>query len=152
MVLSQLLYKKVDLTMVLNGALSGLVAITAGPDYPSMNLAIMIGAIGGLLVVLAIPLFDKLKIDDPVGALSVHLVNGIWGTLAVGIFNSDVALFAQIKGIVVIGAFTFLSSLAVWAVLKYTVGIRISEEEYSGMDVSEFGLHAYPEFVERQGA
>ena len=77
--------------------------------------------------------------------------NGIWGTLAVGIFNSDVALFAQIKGIVVIGAFTFLCSLAVWAVLKYTVGIRISEEEYNGVDVSEFGLHAYPEFVERQG-
>ena len=150
--MTQLLYKKVDLTMVLNGALSGLVSITAGPDYPSMNLAILIGAIGGLLVVLAIPLFDKLKIDDPVGALSVHLVNGIWGTLAVGIFNPDVMLFAQIKGIVVIGAFTFLSSLAVWAVLKYTVGIRISEEEeYNGMDVSEFGLHAYPEFVERQG-
>ena len=153
MVLTQLLYKKVDLTMVLNGALSGLVAITAGPDYPSMNLAILIGAIGGLLVVLAIPLFDKLKIDDPVGALSVHLVNGIWGTLAVGIFKADVGLFAQIKGIVVIGAFTFLSSLAVWAVLKYTVGIRVSEEEeYNGVDVSEFGLHAYPEFVERQGA
>ena len=153
MVLTQLLYKKVDLTMVLNGALSGLVSITAGPDYPSMNLAILIGAIGGLLVVLAIPLFDKLKIDDPVGALSVHLVNGIWGTLAVGIFKPEVALFAQIKGIVVIGAFTFLSSLAVWAVLKYTVGIRVSEEEeYNGVDVSEFGLHAYPEFVERQGA
>ena len=151
MILTQLLYKRVDLTMVLNGALSGLVAITAGPDYPSMNLAIMIGAIGGLLVVFAIPMFDKFKIDDPVGALSVHLVNGIWGTLAVGIFNPDVALFAQIKGIVVIGVFTFFSSLVVWAVLKYSVGIRVSEEEeYNGMDVSEFGLHAYPEFVERQ--
>ena len=146
MVLTQLLYKKVDLTMVLNGALSG-------PDYPSMDLAILIGGIGGVLVVLAIPMFDKLKIDDPVGALSVHLVNGIWGTLAVGIFKPDVALFAQIKGIVLIGAFTFLSSLAVWAVLKFAVGIRVSEEEeYNGMDVSEFGLHAYPEFVERQGA
>ena len=153
MVLTQLLYKKVDLTMVLNGALSGLVAITAGPDYPSMDLAVLIGGIGGVLVVFAIPLFDKLKIDDPVGALSVHLVNGIWGTLAVGIFKPDVALFSQIKGIVVIGGFTFLSSLAVWAVLKYTVGIRVSEEEeYNGVDVSEFGLHAYPEFVERQGA
>ena len=155
MILTQLLYKRVDLTMVLNGALSGLVAITAGPDYPSMNLAILIGAIvgaiGGLLVGFAIPMFDKFEIDDPVGALSVHLVNGIWGTLAVGIFNPDVALFAQIKGIVIIGSFTFFSSLLVWAVLKYSVGIRISdEEEYNGIDADEFGLQAYPEFVERQ--
>jgi Amt family ammonium transporter len=152
MMLTQVLYKKVDLTMVLNGALSGLVAITAGPDYPTMALAILIGGIGGLLVVFAVPMFDRLKIDDPVGALSVHLVNGIWGTLAVGIFNPDVALSAQIKGIVVIGIFTFLSCLIVWAVLKYTVGIRVTEEEeYDGVDVREFGLHAYPEFVERQG-
>ena len=152
MLLTQFLYKKVDLTMVLNGALSGLVAITAGPDYPSMALAILIGGIGGLLVVFVVPMFDKLKIDDPVGALSVHLVNGIWGTLAVGIFNPDVALFTQIKGVVLIGAFTFMSSFVVWAVLKYSVGIRVSdEEEYNGVDVSEFGLHAYPEFVERQG-
>ena len=151
MILTQIFYKRVDLTMVLNGALSGLVAITAGPDYPSMNLAAIIGAIGGLLVVFAITMFDKFKIDDPVGALSVHLVNGIWGTLAVGIFNQDVALFAQIKGIVVIGTFTFFSSLAVWAVLKFSVGIRISdEEEYNGIDADEFGLQAYPEFVERQ--
>ena len=139
--------------MVLNGALSGLVTITAGPYYPSMALAILIGGIGGLLVAFVVLMFDKLKIDDPVGALSVHLVNGIWGTLAVGIFNPDVTLFAQIKGVVLIGAFTFMSSLVVWAVLKYFVGIRVSdEEEYNGVDVSEFGLHAYPEFVERQGA
>ena len=138
--------------MVLNGALSGHVAITTGPDYPSMALAILIGGIGGLVVVFAVPMFDKLRIYDPLGALSVHLVNGIWGTLGVGIFNPDVALFAQIKGIVVIGIFTFLSSLVVWAVLKYSVGILVSvEEEYNGVDVSEFGLHAYPEFVERQG-
>ena len=151
MILTQIFYKRVDLTMVLNGALSGLVAITAGPDYPSMNLAAIIGAIGGLLVVFAITMFDKFKIDDPVGALSVHLVNGIWGTLAVGIFNQDVDLFAQIKGIVIIGSFTFFSSLLVWAVLKYSVGIRISdEEEYNGIDADEFGLQAYPEFVERQ--
>ena len=151
MILTQIFYKRVDLTMVLNGALSGLVAITAGPDYPSMNLAAIIGAIGGLLVVFAITMFDKFKIDDPVGALSVHLVNGIWGTLAVGIFNQDVDLFAQIKGIVVIGSFTFFSSLLVWAVLKYSVGIRISdEEEYNGIDADEFGLQAYPEFLERQ--
>ena len=151
MILTQIFYKRVDLTMVLNGALSGLVAITAGPNYPSMNLAILIGAIGGLLVVYAIPMFDKFKIDDPVGALSVHLVSGIWGTLAVGIFNPDVDLFAQIKGIVIIGSFTFFSSLLVWALLKYSVGIRISdEEEYNGIDADEFGLQAYPEFVERQ--
>ena len=117
-----------------------------------MALAILVGGIGGLLVVFVVPMFDKLKIDDPVGALSVHLVNGIWGTLAVGIFNPDVTLFAQIKGVVLIGVFTFMSSLVVWAVLKYSVGIRVSdEEEYNGVDVSEFGLHAYPEFVERQG-
>jgi len=150
-IMSQLLYKKVDLTMVLNGALSGLVAITAGPDYPSMNLAALIGAIGGILVVFSIPFFDKIKIDDPVGALSVHLVNGIWGTLAVGIFNPEITLFGQVKGIVIIGAFTFFSSLVVWGVLKYSIGIRISEvDEYNGIDVSEFGLNAYPEFVDRQ--
>lgn len=150
MVLTQLLYKKVDLTMVLNGALSGLVAITAGPDYPEMWLACIIGGIGGGLVVFAVPLFDKFKIDDPVGALSVHLVNGIWGTLAVGIFNTDVSLWAQIKGIVVIGLFTFVASLVIWSLLKATVGIRVSEEEeYVGVDVEEFGLHSYPEFVER---
>ncbi|MBF0279955.1 MAG: ammonium transporter [SAR324 cluster bacterium] len=149
MILTQLLYKKVDLTMVLNGALAGLVAITAGPDYPSMGLAIVIGAIGGVLVVFAVPFFDKLKIDDPVGALSVHLVNGIWGTLAVGIFNPDVSLLAQIKGIAVIGVFVFTSSLIVWAILKITFGIRISEElEYEGVDTHEFGLRAYPEFTD----
>lgn len=149
-IMSQLLYKKVDLTMVLNGALSGLVAITAGPDYPSMNLAALIGAIGGILVVFSIPFFDKIKIDDPVGALSVHLVNGIWGTLAVGIFNPEITLFGQIKGIVIIGAFTFFSSLVVWGVLKHSIGIRVSEaDEYNGLDMSEFGLNSYPEFGER---
>ncbi len=148
MVLTQILYKKVDLTMVLNGALAGLVAITAGPDYPSMGLAAIIGAIGGVLVVFAIPFFDKLKVDDPVGALSVHLVNGIWGTLAVGIFNPEVSILAQVKGIAVIGVFVFAVSLVVWAALKATVGIRVSEElEYEGVDAFEFGLHAYPEFT-----
>jgi len=148
MTLTQLLYKKVDLTMILNGALSGLVAITAGPDYPSMGLAILIGGIGGVLVTFAVPFFDKIKVDDPVGALSVHLVNGIWGTLAVGIFKPDASLITQITGIVVIGAFTFLSSLLVWGVLKATVGIRVpEEEEYTGSDEPEFGLHAYPEFT-----
>ena len=101
-ILNQLLYKKVALTMVLNGALSNLVAITAGPDYPLMGLAMLIGGIGGALVVYAIPMFDKLKIDDPVGALSVDLVNGIWGILAVGIFKPDASLGAKFMGILCI--------------------------------------------------
>ncbi|MEK9703066.1 MAG: ammonium transporter, partial [Deltaproteobacteria bacterium] len=152
MILTQLLYKKVDLTMVLNGALSGLVAITAGPDYPSMGLAMLIGGIGGALVVYAVPMFDKLKIDDPVGALSVHLVNGIWGTLAVGIFKPDASLGAQIMGILCVGAFVFGTSFVVWFALKLIMGLRVSEEEeFSGMDIPEFGLAAYPEFVQSTG-
>ena len=146
MILTQLLYKKVDLTMVLNGALGGLVAVTAGPDL-GMMVSFIDGVVGGILVVFAVPFFDKLKLDDPVGALSVHLVNGIWGTLAVGIFNPDVSIIAQIKGIVVIGLFVFITSFIVWYVLKITVGIRVSEEEeYDGTDLHECGLEAYPEF------
>ena len=152
MILTQLLYKKVDLTMVLNGALSGLVAITAGPDYPSMGLAMLIGGIGGALVVYAVPMFDKLKIDDPVGALSVHLVNGIWGTLAVGIFKPDASLGAQFMGILCVGAFVFGTSFVVWYALKLIMDLRVSEEEeFSGMDMPEFGLAAYPEFVQQTG-
>ena len=150
MILTQIFFKKVDLTMVLNGALAGLVSITAGPDYPSMGLALVIGGIGGALVVFAVPFFDKLKIDDPVGALSVHLVAGIWGTLAVGFFNKDVSLGAQVTGIIVIGLFTFVFSAIVWYILKVTMGIRVSdEEEYIGSDKEEFGMHSYPEFVPR---
>ena len=150
MILTQILFKKVDLTMVLNGALAGLVSITAGPDYPSMGLAMLIGGIGGALVVFAVPFFDKLKIDDPVGALSVHLVGGIWGTLAVGLFKEDGSLGAQIMGIIVIGLFTFVFSIIVWYILKVTMGIRVSEEqEYIGSDEEEFGMHSYPEFVSR---
>ena len=150
MILTQILFKKVDLTMVLNGALAGLVSITAGPDYPSMGLAMLIGGIGGALVVFAVPFFDKLKIDDPVGALSVHLVAGIWGTLAVGLFKEDGSLGAQIMGIVVIGLFTFVFSAVVWFILKVTMGIRVSEEQENiGSDEEEFGMHSYPEFVSR---
>lgn len=146
MILTQIIYKRVDLTMVLNGALGGLVAVTAGPDL-GMMVAFIDGIVGGILVVLAVPFFDKLRIDDPVGALSVHLVCGIWGTLAVGIFNPDVSLFAQIKGIVVIGLFVFVTSFIVWYILKVTMGIRASdEEEYEGLDIHECGLEAYPEF------
>ena len=144
MIMTQFLYKKVDLTMVLNGALAGLVSITAGPDYPDMWLATVIGVIGAGLTVLAIPLWDKLKIDDPVGALSVHLVAGIWGTLAVGIFKDDASLLTQIYGILIIGAFVFASSFAVWYVIKLAIGLRFSlEEETQGIDIAEFGHSAY---------
>ncbi|WP_419766152.1 MAG: ammonium transporter [Arcobacter sp.] len=145
-ILTQLIYKKVDLTMVLNGALAGLVSCTAGPDL-GMMVAFIEGIVGGALVVFAVPMFDKMKIDDPVGALSVHLVAGIWGTLAVGIFNPDVTIMAQVKGIVVIGAFVFISSFIVWKILDLVVGLRVSEEvEVQGLDIHETGLEAYPEF------
>ncbi len=145
-ILTQLLYKKVDLTMVLNGALAGLVSCTAGPDL-GMLVAFIEGIVGGALVVFAVPFFDKLKIDDPVGALSVHLVAGIWGTLAVGIFNPEVTILAQIKGIVVIGAFVFISSFIIWKILDMIVGLRVDEEtEITGLDIHETGLECYPEF------
>ena len=144
--LTQLIYKKVDLTMVLNGTLAGLVSCTAGPDL-GINVALVEGLIGGALVVFAVPFFDKLRIDDPVGALSVHLVAGIWGTLAVGIFNPEVAILSQIKGIVVVGAFVFVSSFLVWKIIDILVGLRVDEEtEVNGLDIHETGLEAYPEF------
>ncbi len=146
-IITQLKYGKVDLTMVLNGALGGLVAVTAGPDL-GMFVAFIDGLVAAVLVVVAVSFFDKLRIDDPVGALSVHLVNGIWGTLAVGIFNAEVSLLAQIKGIVAVGLFTFAISFAVWYVLKLIMGLRVSEqEEYDGEDQHETGLEAYPEFA-----
>lgn len=144
--LTQLIYRKVDLTMVLNGALAGLVSCTAGPDL-GMVVAFIEGIVGGALVVFAVPLWDKLKIDDPVGALSVHLVAGIWGTIAVGIFNPDVTVMAQLKGVVIIGAFVFVSSFIVWKILDLVAGIRVDEEtEVNGLDIHETGLEAYPEF------
>ena len=142
-IITQILYKKVDLTLVLNGALAGLVSITAGPDYPTITTALLIGAIGAGLCTFAIPMFDKIRIDDPVGALSVHLVAGVWGTLAVGIFG-DVSLSTQLVGVVIIGAFVFLTSIIVWSLLRILFGIRVSlENETQGMDLSEFGLSAY---------
>jgi len=144
--LTQLLYKKIDLTMVLNGALAGLVSCTAGPDL-GMTVAFIEGLVGGALIVFAVPLWDKLRIDDPVGALSVHLVAGIWGTIAVGIFNPDVTIMAQLKGVVVIGAFVFISSFIVWKILDMIMGLRVDEEtEINGLDIHETGLEAYPEF------
>lgn len=145
-ILTALIYRKVDVTMVLNGALGGLVAVTAGPDV-SPAIALIEGAVAAGLIIVAVPMFDKLRIDDPVGALSVHLVNGIWGTLAVGIFNPNVSLLAQIKGVVVIGVFVFICSLIVWGALKATIGLRVDEEtEVEGLDLEECGLEAYPEF------
>jgi Amt family ammonium transporter len=146
MAMTQILYKKVDLTMALNGAIAGLVSITAGPDLTNHLMAIIVGAIGGILVVVAIPLLDKLKIDDVVGAISAHLVAGIWGTLAVGIFGGG-DLGVQIIGIVAIGAFVFVTSSIVWLAMKYTIGIRAEEEDEDvGLDMAELGLEAYPEF------
>ena len=146
MVLTQLLYKKVDLSIALNGALAGLVAITAGPDLTNHATSMIIGAIGGALVVFSVPLLDKLKIDDVVGAISVHLVAGIWGTLCVGIFGVG-TVSTQLIGIVSIGAFVVVASSIVWFILKATVGIRIDEEdEANGSDMAECGMEAYPEF------
>ncbi len=144
-------YKKLDITMVLNGALGGLVAITAGPDLYTIYQPIIIGGIGGALVVFAVPLFDKLRIDDPVGALSVHLVNGIWGTLAVGIFASNptegITFLGQLKGVVVVGLFAFISSYIVLLVINKFMNLRTThDEELEGLDVNECGVEAYPEF------
>jgi len=147
MIMVQVMYKKVDVTMGLNGALAGLVSITAGPATPSLGAATLIGAVGGVLVVLAVPMFDKLKIDDVVGALSVHLVCGIWGTLAVPLTDSEASFVTQLIGVVATGVFVSAASAIVWLVLKYTVGIRVSEEEEMvGCDMSEIGMEAYPDF------
>jgi ammonium transporter, Amt family len=146
LILTQVLYKKVDLTMVLNGALAGLVSITAEPLAPTLFGALWIGAVGGVIVVFAIPFLDKLKIDDVVGAIPVHLFAGIWGTIAV-IFYGEASLMTQLTGIVAYGVFTFVASLILWYVLKLTVGIRVSEEEeINGLDMAELGMEAYPEF------
>ena len=142
---TQIMYKKADLTMVLNGALAGLVSITAEPLAPTLFGALLTGAVGGVIVVITVPLLDKFKIDDVVGAIPVHLIAGIWGTLAVGFYTGNFG--AQILGIVAYGAFTFFASLVIWYILKMVVGIRVSEEaEINGLDMSELGMEAYPEF------
>ncbi|MDJ0709633.1 MAG: ammonium transporter [Woeseiaceae bacterium] len=148
LLLARLWFGKADLTMALNGALAGLVAITAEPLTPSPFAATLIGAVGGLLVVVSIVTLDKLKIDDPVGAISVHGVVGIWGLLAVCFTNEDASLLWQLYGIFSIFAWVFVTSLIVWFILKKTIGIRVSEEEeYEGVDIGECGLEAYPEFT-----
>ncbi|WP_305969196.1 MULTISPECIES: ammonium transporter [unclassified Mameliella] len=147
MILTQIMYKKVDLTMVLNGALAGLVSITAEPLAPTLFGSLWIGAIGGIIVVFAVPMLDKFKIDDVVGAIPVHLCAGIWGTIAVVFYNGDASLSTQIIGIIGYGVFTFVASLIVWFILKAVMGIRVSEEEeITGLDMAELGMEAYPEF------
>jgi Amt family ammonium transporter len=148
LILARVMFGKADLTMALNGALAGLVSITAEPLAGSAVASMLIGAVGGVLVVLSIIGLDKLKLDDPVGAISVHGTCGIWGLLAVCITNADATLGAQLAGIAAIFAWTFAMSLIVWFVLKMAMGLRISEEEeYEGADASECGVEAYPEFV-----
>jgi Amt family ammonium transporter len=149
--------------MVLNGCLAGLVAITAPCAFTTVMSGAIIGLLAGIFVVLAVIFFDKIQIDDPVGALSVHLVNGVWGTLALGLFyNKDIATniaaldtglspmaqtMAQLKGILLVGAFVFVGSLVVWLIIKATLGVRVSaEEEREGLDIGEHGNEAYPDF------
>jgi len=140
-------YKLFDITMILNGALGGLVAVTAGPDLYDMYTPILIGFIAGTLVVFAVPLFDKLQLDDPVGALSVHLVNGIWGTLAVGIFVEKISFMAQLKGVVVVAVFAFVSSFIVLTIINKIIKFRAEDDiQLEGLDVNEVGVEAYPEF------
>lgn len=146
LIMSQVMYGKPDLTMVLNGALAGLVSITASPLEPTLFGALWIGAVGGIIVVFAVPMLDKFKIDDVVGAIPVHLIAGFWGTMVVPIY-ADASFVTQFVGFIAIGGFTFVVSLVVWTILKGAMGIRVSEEsEINGLDVSELGMEAYPEF------
>ncbi len=147
---ARLLFGKADLTMALNGALAGLVAITAEPLTPTPGTATLIGAFGGVLVVFSIVALDKLRIDEPVGAISVHGVGGMWGLMAVPLTNAEATFGNQLYGLIVIFAWTFIASFAVWFVLKTVMGIRVSaEEEYEGVDIGECGLEAYPEFTNK---
>lgn len=147
LILTQLMYGKSDLTMVLNGALAGLVSITAEPLTPSLGLATIIGAIGGVIIVFSVPMLDRLKIDDVVGAISVHGIAGIWGTLAVVISNPEASIGTQIIGIVSICLFTFTVSYIAWMLLDMLMGARVSEEsEIDGLDKTELGIEAYPDF------
>jgi Amt family ammonium transporter len=148
LITARLLFGKADLTMTLNGALAGLVSITAEPLTPSPGLATLIGAVGGVIVVFSIVGLDKLKIDDPVGAISVHGLAGMWGLMAVPLSNGDATFINQLIGLGTILGFVFIASLIIWGILKATMGIRVSEEEeYEGVDLSECGMEAYPEFT-----
>ena len=148
LLLTQIVYKKTDITMVLNGALAGLVSITAEPLTPGLGAATLIGAVGGVIVVFAVPMLDKLKIDDVVGAIPVHLFAGIWGTLAVLFTNPEATLYGQVASIIIVGVFMVVSSGLVWLILNAVMGLRVSEEEEMvGLDKSEIGVEAYPEFT-----
>jgi Amt family ammonium transporter len=147
LILTQLVYGKVDLTMVLNGALAGLVSITAEPLTPTLGQATLIGAVGGVIVVFAVPFLDRLKIDDVVGAIPVHLFAGVWGTVAVVLTNGDATIGGQLASIVIVGLFVFIFSGVIWLILNAAMGIRVSqEEEMTGLDEAELGMEAYPEF------
>ncbi|MES2819122.1 MAG: ammonium transporter [Pseudomonadota bacterium] len=148
LVMARLLFGKADLTMILNGALAGLVAITAEPATPSATQALLIGAVGGVLVVFSILVLDKLRLDDPVGAISVHGVAGAWGLLAVPLTNGDASLGAQLLGLGCIFGWVFGASLLTWGLIQLAMGLRVSEEEeYEGVDITECGMEAYPEFT-----
>ncbi len=153
LIVARMLFGKADLTMALNGALAGLVAITAEPSTPTPLAATLIGAAGGALVVFSIVTLDKLKIDDPVGAISVHGVVGIWGLLAVPLTNRGASFGGQLAGMATIFVWVFGASFIVWLAIKMVVGIRVSEEEeYEGVDIGECGMEAYPEFVGSRGS
>lgn len=148
MLVTKLVINKLDATMALNGILAGLVGITAGADVIAPMFAVIVGAISGTIVVFAIMMLDKLQLDDPVGAVSVHGICGIWGTLAVGIFVAEFSFLTQLIGTLAVLSFTFIFSFAVFAALKYTIGVRVSEEyENSGLDIAEHGVSAYPNFA-----
>ncbi len=147
-IVSWFMFKKPDLSMALNGALAGLVGITAGADVVGITSAVIIGFVAGIIVVFSVVSFDKIKIDDPVGAISVHLVCGIWGTLAVGIFGvGEFSFLTQLIGVLAYGAFTAVCALALFLLIKVTMGLRVSEEEeMKGLDITEHGMEAYPDF------
>jgi ammonium transporter, Amt family len=148
LVLTQVLYKKPDLTLILNGALGGLVAITAEPLAPGLGMASLIGAVGGVIVVVTVPMLDRMKIDDVVGAVPVHLFAGIWGTIAVVLTNDEANILTQLYGIVVIGGFVVVTSAVVWLLIKATMGLRVdAETEVVGLDKIELGMEAYPDFA-----
>jgi len=148
LLISRLKFGKADLTMALNGALAGLVAITAEPSTPSALSATLIGAAGGILMVISIIALDKFKIDDPVGANSVHGVVGFWGLMAVPLTNPETSFLGQIVGASTIFTWVFVASFIMWSILKAAIGIRVdAEEEYEGVDLSECGMEAYPEFL-----
>jgi Amt family ammonium transporter len=147
---TQMRYGKADVTMALNGALAGLVAITAEPLTPNVGMAIIIGGIGGILPVVFVPLLDKLKIDDVVGAIPVHLVAGIWGTLAVPLTNDGASFGGQLVGVIATGIWVCAASAVIWLALKAIMGLRPSEEvEIAGLDIHETGIEAYPDLAHK---